>query len=120
MPDTKQEKWERYTSAWKAEGGEAKEAILRDSIDDGATYCDPLTTTTGIEALVQYMVEFHQQIPGGHFVTTYFLAHHDTSITRWNMVDANGDVLGDGISHGRYDSNDKLLTMTGFFETPTD
>lgn len=116
--DSKQTTWEHYTSAWKANGSSAKRSILSSCLTENTTYCDPITETRGVDGLTQYMVDFHQQIPGGHFVTTYFLAHHDTSIARWNMVDGLGNIVGEGISHGRFDNDDRLLSMTGFFETP--
>ncbi len=51
-------------------------------------------------------------------MTTYFLEHHGRSIARWNMVDGEGAVLGDGISYGEYGDDGKLVAMTGFFEPP--
>jgi hypothetical protein len=114
----KQKIWEQYTSAWKAERASDKLRILSECLDESATYCDPMVETNSINTLADYMVDFHTQMPGGHFVTTYFLDHHDTSITRWNMVSGDGDIVGEGISHGRYGSDGKLITMTGFFETP--
>lgn len=115
---TEEATWEQYTSAWKVEGLQSKATILADCLTASATYCDPNIETTGVEGLADYMVNFHNQIPGGHFVTTYFLAHHDTSIARWNMVDGAGNIVGEGISHARYDGDLRLLSMTGFFETP--
>ncbi len=64
------------------------------------------------------MRAFHQQVPGGHFVTSYFLAHHDASIAKWNMVNAEGATIGEGVSYGQYNEQGALIAMTGFFETP--
>ena len=63
------------------------------------------------------MLGFHQQVPGGHFATTYFLAHHDVSIAKWNMVNGDGTIIGDGVSYGHYNEEGALVAMTGFFET---
>jgi hypothetical protein len=81
-------------------------------------YRDPLTEAKGHEPLIGYMLAFHAQIPGAHFVTKYFLAHHERSIAKWNLVDGSGNVIGDGISYAEYGSDGKLVAMTGFFEAP--
>jgi hypothetical protein len=51
-------------------------------------------------------------------VTTYYQSHNGRSMARWNMVDANGNVIGDGISFGEYNAGGMLTSMTGFFEPP--
>jgi hypothetical protein len=110
--------WETYVSAWKELSPETKRAALHASTDPQCVYRDPLEQTNGHETLVDYMLHFHQQIPGGFFETTYFLAHHNRSIARWNMRAGDGTILGDGISYGEYSQDGRLVTMTGFFETP--
>ncbi|MGE0315722.1 MAG: nuclear transport factor 2 family protein [Lautropia sp.] len=110
--------WETYASAWKAESAEAKSAMLANSVAEDATYRDPLAECHGHQALTDYMLAFHAQVPGGHFRTTYFLAHHDRSIARWDMVDGQGHKIGDGVSYGEYAPDGRLVAMTGFFEPP--
>lgn len=110
--------WESYASIWKLEGPDAKRDACAKALDPGCIYTDPITQREGWNALVEYMLEFHQQVPGGHFVTTDFKAHHGRSVAIWNMVDGNGTVLGDGVSYGEYSEGGKVKTMTGFFETP--
>ena len=116
--DARRVTWETYVSAWKERTAEAKLAALREVVEPGCRYKDPLTSAEGHRALVDYMLGFHEQVPGGHFVTTYFLAHHDRSIAKWNMVDGAGHVIGDGVSYGEYNADGKLVAMTGFFDTP--
>jgi hypothetical protein len=111
--------WERYAGAWKAASREEKAVALRESVAVGCVYRDPLGIASGHDELIAYMLEFHKQVPGGHFETTYFQAHHGRSIARWNMCDGSGKVIGQGISHGEYDEAGHLIAMTGFFETTT-
>lgn len=118
MPSNFQDTWETYTSAWKAENTSDKRALFRNSLDPSCQYNDPLIKTKGWDALESYMLDFHRQIPGGHFVTTYFLAHSNKSIARWEMRNAENVKLGDGISYGEYNASGKLVSMTGFFEAP--
>jgi len=110
--------WETYTSSWKAESASDKRAIFEKSLDSECVYNDPLVNTTGWDALVAYMLDFHQQISGGHFVTSYFLAHNQQSIAKWEMRSGDNAVMGVGISYGKYNESGKLILMTGFFETP--
>jgi hypothetical protein len=118
MSASKQTTWEKYVSAWKVTTANEKAAALRTSVAPSCVYKDPSTVASGHEELVAYMLALHQQIPAGHFVTTYFLAHHDASIAKWNMVNGAGEVIGDGVSYGQYNEHGLLVAMTGFFELP--
>lgn len=113
-----QKTWETYAASWKAESASDKRALFEKSLDPHCEYNDPLTTAKGWSALTDHMLDFHRQIPGGHFVTRYFLAHHNQSIARWEMRNGTNAVLGEGISYGKYNDDGKLIAMTGFFETP--
>ena len=108
--------WDTYTASWKAASAAEREALFAQSLDPACVYNDPLTSTQGWTQLATYMDGFHCQVPGGHFVTHYFASHHQQSIAKWNMLDGNGQVIGEGVSYGRYDDN-RLVAMTGFFET---
>lgn len=119
MTNARRDTWDKYTEAWSETTVERKLAALRVSVRSSATYRDPLVVAEGHDALVAYMLDFHAQLPGGHFVTTYFQAHHDRSIAKWNMVDGAGAIVGEGVSYGEYDDSGMLAGMTGFFATPT-
>lgn len=120
MSGSFEDTWETYAAAWKAETAAEKQALFERCLDPSCVYTDPLQQTRGWAALIDYMLDFHQQIPGGHFVTRYFLAHHDVSIARWEMRGGDGSPLGDGISYGVYNPQGLLVGMTGFFEpTPS-
>lgn len=108
--------WETYTSAWRLAGAEAKAQVLRTSVNTDCVYRDPLIKAEGHDALINYMLEFHQQVPGGFFDTLSFRAHSGRSIATWHMRNAEGVVIGEGVSYGEYDTDGKLLEMTGFFD----
>lgn len=56
-------------------------------------------------------------LPGARIVTEHFLAHNGRSIARWKMM--NGDLaISSGISYGEYDAQQRLRTMSAFFEAP--
>lgn len=120
MNNDRRTTWEAYAAAWKATSPQAKRAALAGSVTQTCVYKDPTTTVQGHDALISYMLDFHQQVPGGHFVTTWFLAHNDVSIAKWNMVDDHDVAIGEGLSYGQYDEHGKLVAMTGFFESPSE
>lgn len=118
MQTSKRTIWESYARAWKEESAEAKTASLQHSVAPDCLYTDPLAIARGHDELVRYMLEFHKQVPGGHFITKFFLEHHGVSIAQWNMAAGDGTLIGEGISYGEYREDGRLVAMTGFFEVP--
>ena len=110
--------WQQYTSSWKANSETERRALYEASLAGECLYLDPLVRAEGWNELSGYMDDFHDQVPGGHFVTTYFLAHNHKSIAKWEMRSGDDAVLSEGVSFGEYNSEGKLVSMTGFFETP--
>lgn len=110
--------WETYAASWKAETDADKQACFEQALAPDCVYSDPMTQARGWDELTAYMNQFHSQVPGGHFVTTEFMAHHGRSLAKWEMRDGNDTVLGDGVSYGEYNNDGKLLSMSGFFAVP--
>jgi hypothetical protein len=110
--------WERYVASWQVKSRKEKLALFEGCLSPECVYADPLTRVSGWEALAAYMADFHRQIPGGHFVTSQFIAHHGRSMAKWTMRGADDAVLGEGVSYGEYDRDNRLVAMTGFFEAP--
>jgi len=110
--------WEAYTSSWKTDSYEKKRAIFEGCLDVGCEYNDPHVRTKSWDELLDYMLGFHEQVPGGHFVTKSFMAHNNQSIAQWEMKNGEHIVIGEGISYGKYHENGKLISMLGFFEAP--
>ena len=110
--------WEQYTATWKANSEAERQPNFEASLASDCVYTDPLARVQGWGPLSAYMDAFHEQFPGAHFVTQTFMSHHNRSIATWNMCDAEGTVMSDGVSYGEYNEAGKLTTMTGFFEVP--
>ena len=110
--------WERYVRSWKVASLAEKHEIYATCLAPDCVYKDPLIEARGWDELTRYMTSFHQQIPGAHFVTQEFLSHHGRSVARWQMLSGDGAPLGEGISYAEYDEQQRLVTMTGFFEQP--
>ena len=112
--------WDRYSHTWKLKTAEEKRAQLEQCMSERAVYRDPLVEAHTMDELVAYMLEFHQQIPGGHFVVTHYQTHHGRSIAEWEMRNGENLVLGTGTSFAEYDEAGKILSATGFFEVPNE
>ncbi len=111
-------RWEAYAGIWKLTRPEAQRAACEQHLTAHCVYTDPLTRREGWDALVAYMREFHQQIPGGHFVTRDFRVLDHQAVVTWSMVAGDGTVLGEGMSHAEFAEDGKLRAMTGFFDLP--
>ncbi|MBL4682038.1 MAG: hypothetical protein JKY88_15115 [Pseudomonadales bacterium] len=107
--------WETYTQSWKVSIREEKMDLYASSLTLGVIYHAPDAKTKGFEELADQMIAFHQQVPGGHFITTKFLSHSNKSIAIWNMHNGQGEKIGEGVSYGEYNEDGKLTSMTGFF-----
>jgi len=110
--------WELCVASWKAETEAEKRELFKRALADDCVYEDPTSTVIGWDELAQHMLGFHQQIPGGHFVTTSFMSHNNKSIACWELKNGDHITLGNGISYGEYNEQGLLTSMTGFFEAP--
>ena len=110
--------WETYAASWQAQDSARRHELYQQSLSETCVYRDPLTQASGWNELDAYMQDFQRQIPGGHFVTTWFLTHHQRSVAKWEMRSAAAEVLGIGVSYAEYEADGKIRAMTGFFETP--
>ena len=108
--------WERYSQSWTCAKLPERVELFKSSLDSDCRYSDPLTATQGWDALVAYMEDFQRLIPGAYFEVVDFQSHHNTSLARWDMKSADGAKIGDGHSFGEYNSDGRLVKMTGFFE----
>lgn len=109
------ETWDLYTASWKVKTIQEKLELFAQSLKKDCEYKDPTVNTKGWDELAQNMINFHEQVPGGHFVTTDFQTHSGRSMAKWDMCTGDGDKIGEGISFGQYHSDGKLFAMTGFY-----
>ncbi len=110
--------WDLYARSWQVTDGREREALYAQCLAEDCQYTDPSTQTKGWKALGEYMAEFQKQVPGGYFVMSDFMAHHQRSIAHWQLLAADDSPLGTGVSYGEYDKQGKLVSMNGFFEAP--
>ena len=110
--------WEAYTRSWSEKTPAERQKAFEANLHPGCVYTDPHFQVEGYRSLDGYMADFQKNIPGGHFVTTKFLTHHDRSLAYWDMLDGTGRKVGEGASFAVYDSDGRLTMMSGFFAPP--
>jgi hypothetical protein len=110
--------WDTYTQSWSEADTSKRSQLFAQSLHDDCVYTDPLVQATGYDRLSEYISTLQENIPGVRLETTDFNSHHDRSLAHWNMVGANGAVLGQGASVGMYGLDGRLTQMTGFFPPP--
>lgn len=108
--------WELYTESWKRTKLSERLGLFKKCVAEDCVYTDPLVVTNGWDELVQYMEQFHLQIPDGHFEIVDFQSHHNFSLAQWKMLDQNGIKIGEGHSVGKYNEKGLLIQVTGFYK----
>jgi len=111
-------RWDSYSNAWKVSTEAEKRKLYSQCLSPECTYRDPLRVAQGWDALVSYMLEFHEMIPSGHFVTREFKVHNNRCMATWDMCAADGSAIGEGVSFGEFNEAGLLVSMTGFFDPP--
>ncbi|MFV1985046.1 MAG: nuclear transport factor 2 family protein [Thiohalomonadales bacterium] len=116
MDNKIREIWDNYALSWKCETAVEKQALFEKCLDVNCEYNSPVIQTKGWDELINHMLDFHKNIPGGYFTTNYFLDYNSKSIAKWDMLNNENTVIGNGVSYCEYNDNGKLKTMTGFFD----
>lgn len=109
--------WERYSAIWSLETEYRMDELERCLADD-ASYCDPNVLLNGRVELSAYMQGFQQDVPGGCFRIDSVSNHHDRSLSRWTLLDSNGNELQHGASFALHAEDGRLSRITGFFQVP--
>ena len=110
--------WELYAQSWGAKSAEEKQQLYTKCLEDDVVYTDPMVQTRGKLELLETMLGFHQQIPGGNFETMEYLTHNQLGAIRWNMKSDTGEIIGNGMSFCEFSHNGLLRRINGFYEIP--
>ena len=106
--------WRRYATSWSLPEEERKPE-LSVCLSAEVTYCDPNGLIEGRSALSNYMSQFQQSVPGGHFAIESVLSHHRRSLAHWSLHGPDGRLLQTGTSFAALSEDGRLQTITGFF-----
>lgn len=108
--------WNEYAACWSLAPDDRESKLAKCGTRD-VQYKDANTITNGLSELSGYMEAFRSTSPASRFRIDTVLSHHDATMARWSVLDAEGRSVGTGASFAS--KRDGLFgNITGFFEAP--
>lgn len=109
-----------YVAAWVETDEGKRRALLEKSWAENGTYNDPTVEVVGREALVQHIGGIHKRFAGHRILLTSGVdEHHGWLRFTWAMVSPEGSRVSEGIDFGEVSSDGRLISITGFFGSPS-
>jgi hypothetical protein len=107
---------DRYLACWNTDDAAVRADLVRATWTDQAHYVDPLFDVTGHAELEQLLAAAREQYPGSTFRQRGGPdAHHDLVRWGWEMLDASGDLVVDGIDVAVLAADGRISHLAGFF-----
>lgn len=104
-----------YVEAWREPNAMKRDALLERSWADDGIYQDEDFRYEGREALAEGITAFHAQFPGASVVLASGIeVHHNHFRFRWEFLDADGNVQGEGMDFGELDTDGRIMKLVGF------
>ncbi len=105
-----------YLAAWNATEPDERAALVARHWAPDARMVDPLVDVTGHAELEAVFARFHDEYPGCTFRRTGgHDGHHDLVRWGWEMLDAEGGRVLDGIDVATIAPDGRLAHVIGFF-----
>jgi hypothetical protein len=105
-----------YLSAYGESDGRRRKQLIADSFAPDATLADPPLDAVGHHGLDEMFVAVQTQFPGHTFRRSSGIdEHHGVARYEWELVAADGTVSVSGTDVVRFDADDKLASVVGFF-----
>ena len=105
-----------YFECWNSQDEAGRMAAIERAWTADATSTDPLADVAGHEAIASMMSAVGEQYPGHRFAQVGTIdVHHDLVRWGWQMVDAEGQQMLDGIDVAWVDSTGRISKLAGFF-----
>lgn len=111
------ELWQRYARIWSADAA-ARDREMVACLSADVRYRDPLVSLHGYREFSDYMEGFQTGFPGCSFKIKEARQHHGRSLATWDLVNAKGDVVFDGMSYALLTDDGKFSEFNGFFDPP--
>jgi hypothetical protein len=108
--------WNQYAACWSVVP-DSREPEVAKCVTGDVRYRDQNTVTNGLSELSGYMEAFRSASPASSFRIDTVLGHHDATMARWSLVDAEGRSMATGASFAG-ERDGLLANITGFFEAP--
>lgn len=113
---TTQEIINNYFDCWNLTDPDERAAVVTKTWTEDATSSDPLNEVTGHDALDKMFAETQQTYPGHQFRQVGELdEHHNLVRWGWEVLDAEGTSVLEGIDVALRAEDGRLTYLAGFF-----
>lgn len=107
---------EAYGQAWNEADPAVRQALLDKAWADDGVYCDPTAKVEGRAALLAHIAGFAAQFAGARIETRSRVDEHgDNFRFAWEMIDASGASVMEGVDFGTLAADGRIASITGFF-----
>jgi len=108
---------DRYCEAWQEMDAARRRDLLASLWAEGATYTDPTVNARNLEELLAHIASVVARRPGAKVVRTSAVdAHHGVARFAWQLVQADGTRLPEGLDIAWYSSDGRRIErIIGFF-----
>lgn len=106
-----------YCEAWSDPSSERRSALIDSVWAPGATYTDPAVHANGSAELLAHIARVLARRPGARVVRTSEIdAHHGIARFAWQVVNADGSTLPEGIDIAFLSADtSRIERIIGFF-----
>jgi hypothetical protein len=112
----RQATWEIYQNAWADITDVERKELLSRSLADNISFSSLTSEGQGLAKMIANIENFQKQFHGATFRTHKYYEHHDQLLAEWMMYDKNGAELLAGKSFARFDANENLVFLSGFWD----
>ncbi len=105
-----------YCAAWNEPDTVRRDTILKRVWAENATYTDPRANTRGIQELSAHISKIIASRPGAKIIRTSAVdSHHGLARFAWRVMQADGNLLPEGIDFVELSTGGKIQRVVGFF-----
>jgi hypothetical protein len=108
---------DQYCEGWSCPAAEAREALIRGSLTDDATYTDPRADHLNVPELLDHIAKIQESRPGAKIVRTSVVdSHHGLARFHWHVALPDGTTLPEGIDVIELSADGtRIRSIIGFF-----
>src|SRR5579863_8000210 len=108
----------RYIETWNETNPSRRDALAELVLLDGASYTDPMMSSTGPKGFAEMIGAFQAQMPGLTFERVGGIDAMGAMVRfSWRLIDASGRQLASGTDFGEFSIDRRIAGITGFLDS---
>ena len=108
---------DRYIATWNETDACRRRDLIAKTWNEDASYLDPMLQGKGIDGIDAMIAAVQERYPGHRFRRTGEVeSHHDCVRFTWDLAPEDGEPLVKGTDFGVVTADNRLATITGFFD----